>query len=154
MPKEPHVPLARLFAMAFNYFMGELHARLRERGYGDVRPAFGFVLLAAREHGTTAKEIAELMGMTKQAAAKLVEAMVSARYLARRASPTDARVVLLELTAKGEALLATVEDIYADLEGNWAETLGVRGLTSMRRDLTRALQATHGGELPAIRPTW
>ncbi|MCU1617435.1 MAG: transcriptional regulator, MarR family, partial [Frankiales bacterium] len=40
------VPLARLFAMAYRLLVDGLHERLAERGWSDVRPAFGFVLLA------------------------------------------------------------------------------------------------------------
>ena len=37
----------------------------------DVRPAFGFALLAARDGHTTTSEIADVTGTTKQAASKL-----------------------------------------------------------------------------------
>ena len=46
------------------------------------------VLLAARDQPTSVTELAGLMGMTKQAASKLVDAMVSGGYLQRG---TDAR---------------------------------------------------------------
>ena len=38
-------PLARLFAIAYRLLIDGLHERLRARGWTDVRPAFGFVLL-------------------------------------------------------------------------------------------------------------
>jgi len=55
---------------------------------------------------------------------------------------------------RGEDLLETVEEIYEELEGAWSETLGGRGVASMRCDLRRALEASYGGKLPAIRPSW
>ena len=38
-------PLARLFAIAYRQLIDGLHDRLQARGWTDVRPAFGFVLL-------------------------------------------------------------------------------------------------------------
>ena len=55
---ERRIPLARLFAMAYRDLIDGLHERLRARGWHDVRPAFGFVLLAARDESTTVTAIA------------------------------------------------------------------------------------------------
>lgn len=152
MPGTPKVPLARLFAMAFRASMDELHTRLRARGYDDVRPNFGYVLLAARGDGTTAKDVATLMGVSKQAAAKLVDAMVSAGYLDRFEHAEDARSVLLKLTPRGRRLLSVVERIYEDTELEWARVIGANGVETLRRDITRVLRAGHGGALPPVRP--
>ncbi|MGZ4707056.1 MAG: hypothetical protein ACXWCM_19510, partial [Acidimicrobiales bacterium] len=65
---EQQVPIARLLAMAYRMQMDGLHDRLRAAGWTDVRPAFGFVLLAARDRPTTGTDLAELMGTSKQAA--------------------------------------------------------------------------------------
>ena len=43
-------PLARLFAIAYRLLIDGLHDRLQAQGWTDVRPAYGFVLLAARDH--------------------------------------------------------------------------------------------------------
>ena len=52
MTPDPY--LARLFAMAYRQLIDGLHERLRDQGWTDVRPAFGFVLLAARAGPITA----------------------------------------------------------------------------------------------------
>src|SRR5688572_12116986 len=71
------VPLARLFAMALSTLVDDLHDRLAASGFDDVRPAFGYVLLRARNQSVTAKEIAEQNGTSKQAATKLLALMES-----------------------------------------------------------------------------
>ena len=43
-PSQP-VPLARLLAIAYRSLVDGLHGRLRDQGWVDVRPAFGFVAL-------------------------------------------------------------------------------------------------------------
>jgi DNA-binding MarR family transcriptional regulator len=148
------VPIARLLAMAYRMLMDELHQRLRDEGWHDVRPAFGFVLLAARAEPTTAKDLATLMGTTKQAAAKLLDTMEASGYVRRSVSKVDGRRREVDLSARGRRLLAAVEVIYADLEATWASIIGERGVARLRSDLTRVVADRHQGTLPAVRPTW
>ena len=151
---EPAIPLARLMAMAFRALIDDLHLHLARSGWKDVRPAYGYVLLAARGGSITVTEVAALLGMTKQAASKLVETMVSEGYLRRAEHPEDARSKRLTLSARGSRLLSTVEAIYAEVEAEWAAVIGASALERMRSDLTKALRGLHDGNLPAIRPTW
>jgi DNA-binding MarR family transcriptional regulator len=152
--------MARLLAMAFRDLVDELHARLADEGWTDVRPAYGFVLLAARDGGITGTGIAALLGMTKQAASKQVDAMVAAGLVQRGPADGDGRSKRVALTAEGERFLAAVERIYAELEAQWADALagealgGEAALERLRGDLTAVLHARHGDTLPAIRPTW
>ncbi|HEY6559820.1 MAG TPA: MarR family winged helix-turn-helix transcriptional regulator [Polyangiaceae bacterium] len=149
---EAAIPLARLMAMAFRTLIDELHARLEAQGWKDVRASYGYVLVAARDAPLTVTAVAALLGMTKQAASKLVEAMVEASYLRRSDDADDARRQRLELSAKGARLLAAVEAIYAELEGEWGEIIGEPAVERVRSDLTRVLRGLHDGRLPAIRP--
>lgn len=139
--------------MAFRTLIDDLHARLEASGFEDVRPAFGFVLVAARSHSVTAKEIAELTATSKQAATKLLALMEAGNYLRRVPSGGDGRERPLELTPRGRRLLRRVEAIYRELEAEWARTIGSTGVESLRSGLTRALRARHGGSLPPLRPT-
>ena len=154
-PRAPSAgpPLARLFAIAYRQLIDGLHDRLRARGWADVRPAFGFVLLAAREQPTSVTELAALMGMTKQAASKLVDAMVSDGYVRRGAGAQDGRQRPVSLTGRGEELLSAVEQVYTELEGRWATVIGTSHVDRMRCDLMRVL-SDPDGQLPPVRPTW
>jgi DNA-binding MarR family transcriptional regulator len=154
MTSERPVPLARLFAMALNALIDPLHQGLAELGFSDVRPAFAFVLLASRDQPLTGGEIALFMGMSKQAASKLVDAMEAGQYLVRRESPDDARVKRLHVAPRGKKLLEAAERIYLELESEWAEVLGKRRVETLRADLGEVLRARHGGKLPPIKPTW
>jgi DNA-binding MarR family transcriptional regulator len=145
--------LARLFAIAFRQLIDGLHERLAAQGWTDVRPSFGFVLLAARDEPTTATALAALLGTTKQAASKLVDTMEAAGYVARSVGDEDARQRLVHLTRRGRDLLAAVEAIYDDLEAEWADVIGSRRVAAIRRDLTEVL-SDPDGVLPAVRPGW
>jgi DNA-binding MarR family transcriptional regulator len=141
-----------LFAIAYRSLIADLHARLREQGFDDVRPAYGFVLLAARE-ATTVTEVAALMGVTKQAASKVVDAMSLAGYVQRATDAGDARRRPVELSAQGRHLLSTVETIYAELEAQWAAVIGRARVERLRADLVAVL-ADPEGTLPPVRPPW
>src|SRR2546429_639152 len=78
-------------------------------------------------------------GTATAAAAKLAAAMVGAGYLVKAATGDAARTRPLRLAARGRRLLATVEQIYAELEAHWAEAIGDQTLQRLRRDLTRAV---------------
>ena len=150
---DAQLPLARLFAIAYRQLITDLHAELARRGWTDVRPAYGFALLALREGPLSSGELAVLMGMTKQAASKLVEALVAAGYARRGESPGDARVRPIELTTRGRDLQATAEGIYRDLEGRWAALIGDDRLAALRADLI-SVTSTEDGDLPPVRPLW
>jgi DNA-binding MarR family transcriptional regulator len=140
--------------MALRSLVDDLHVRLRERGWEDARPAYGFVLLAAREGSTSVTELAQLAGMTKQAASKLVDSMEAADYVARTGDDADQRRRPVVLTEQGRRFLATVEDIYTVLEEEWSAVIGRDQVEALRAGLTEVLLDRHGGRLPPVRPPW
>lgn len=147
------IPLARLLALSYNWMIDHLHERLEAMGWEGIRPAYGFHLLALREVPLTATELARRLGVSKQAASKLADSMVDQGLLERRADAADGRHRLLALAPRGRALLDDVERVYAELEREWAGVIGDTALSQTRQRLARALDALHGGTLPAIRPT-
>lgn len=154
MSTEAHgPPLARLFAIAYRQMIDDLHVQLRGRGWTDVRPSYGFVLLAVREEPMTTTDLAPLLGVTKQAASKLVDAMAIGGYVERTVGPEDLRRRPVALTPRGRQLLDAVEEIYQDLEASWAEVIGERSVAKLRHDLTRVLVSPEDGRLPPVRPT-
>lgn len=147
-------PLARLFAVAYRSLIMDLHAELRVRGWSDVRPAYGFVLIALQSGPTTSGALSDLLGITKQATSKLVKGMADAGYLTRTIGVVDSRERPLVLTDRGIDLLGVVEEIYVDLEARWAGVIGADELERLRQGLTAALTENGRHELPAIRPAW
>jgi len=92
------------------------------------------------------------MGITKQAASKLVNAMVSGGYLCHGADPRDRRQRPAVLTSRGEELLAAVERIYGELEDGWAEVIGASQRAVHARRPHRVLSDPGDGQLPPVRP--
>ena len=150
---DARVPLARLLAMAYRQLIDDLHARLAEHGHPDVSPSFGYVLLAVRDAKTTGADVAALLGVTKQAASKTIDAMERAGYVKRTPHDDDARAKEIVITARGRRFLATVEAIYGELEDEWARVTSKKRVEALRADLRLVVEAAHGGKLPAVRPT-
>jgi DNA-binding MarR family transcriptional regulator len=146
------VPLARLLAIAFRQLIDGLHARLAEQGWDDVRPSYGFVLLALRESSSSVSDLAALLGVSKQATSKLLDQMVAGGYVDRAPSTTDARQVSVTLAPKGHELLADVERVYAGLELGWADVVGARAVERVRGTLTKVVLAGNEGRFPEVRP--
>jgi len=139
--------------MAYRLLIDDLHRELAARGWSEVRPAFGFLLLALREGPVSLRDLVTTLGTSKQAVSKLADAMVGVGLVERIADPRDARAKDLQLTARGQALLADVEEIYGELEVGWATALGAEGVAPLRRDLEAVIRAAHGGVLPPVRPS-
>ncbi len=147
------IPLARLLALAYRQLIDALHVRLAAEGYADVRPAFGYVLLALREQPGTGVDIALLLGVTKQAASKLIDVMERGGYVRRKPHGDDARAKTIAITARGRKLLVAVEAIYRGLEVEWANVTSKERMEALRTDLRTIVEVEHGGQLPAVRPT-
>ena len=151
--RHPSTPLARLLAMAYRQLIDDLHARLAAQGWEDVRRPYGFVLLALREREATTTELAALLEVSKQAVSKLLDGMEAGGYVRRTADADDARVKVVALADGGRRLLAAVEGVYADLEGEWTEVIGAPAVEQIRAGLATVLRGRHGGTLPPVRPT-
>ena len=145
-------PLARLLALGYRLMTAQLHERLRARGWLDVRPAYGFVLLAVRGSDTTTTDLAALLGTSKQATSKLLDAMEGARLVERSDSSEDRRIKHVTLARRGQDLLGVVEEIYEELEAEWATLIGQAGVEQTRRRLAKVILAANSGKFPPIAP--
>jgi DNA-binding MarR family transcriptional regulator len=114
--------------------LGEAVARA---GVDDMRTPFGFVIRVLAERERTLTDLADLLGVSKQSAIKIVDEMEAREFLTRHPDPKDRRVKLLRLTDKGrkvrQTALATSHTIERELR---------RGLGDADVDALRAALAT------------
>ena len=145
-------PLGRLLAMALAAVIDELHERLAGAGWPRVRPMWGFVLLALRDRPRNIGEVGELLGVTKQAAAKVVASLVDEGLVERREDPGDRRAAVLGLTPDGDRFLADAEAAYQAIEDGWAQVAGRRDVAALRRAVSVVLRSRYGPQVPPLRP--
>ena len=113
-------------------------------GHAQMRPPFGFVIRALADAGLNLTELAERLGVTKQAAIKVVDEMEAYGFVERRPAPGDRRSKILGLTERGRgvsrAALATSHRIEDELRAD----LGDADVDAARRVLLRFVEASGG----------
>jgi DNA-binding MarR family transcriptional regulator len=147
--------LVALLALGFRAMVDELHRRLAALGFDDVRPAHGFAFVRLAPDGATGNELAEHLGVSKQAASQMVDYLERHGYVARQPDPRDGRGKIIVLTARGWACIRAVESILADIEGRLAGEVGAERMAALRADLLRLVVAPGGdGAARSLRPVW
>jgi DNA-binding MarR family transcriptional regulator len=94
-----------------------------------------------RRPGLTAKEIAEATEMDKVAVSRAVARLVSARRIAARGDPADARRQLLVLTREGESVHARIAPIALASEERLLTALEPRERAQLNTLIDRLLSA-------------
>ncbi|MEV4713567.1 MarR family winged helix-turn-helix transcriptional regulator [Micromonospora sp. NPDC049374] len=134
-PQRPGFVLPLLLLAGFRALIDDLHAELARQGHPELRPLHGFVLQAVGADGTTASELGHRLGVSKQAAGKTVDRLVTLGYLERADDSRDARRKLVRLTPHGLDGLRRSAVIFDDLRQRWTETLGADRVAAIEDDL-------------------
>ncbi|GAA2071540.1 MarR family winged helix-turn-helix transcriptional regulator [Streptomyces albiaxialis] len=129
--------LPLMLLAGFRSLIDALHAELAERGHPDLRPAYGFAMQAMGREGVTASELGRRLGVSKQAAGKTVDRLAALGYAERVDDAADARRKRVRLTPRGLDALALSAEVFEELRGRWAATLGAERL----REVEDALEA-------------
>ena len=147
--------LIALLGTAWSILVDDLHTELSKMGYTDIRPAHGFVFQLLTPSGSTGNELAEHLGVTKQAASQMIEYLVEQGYVTRLPHPTDRRGKLIVLTRRGWDCVRAVEAIFAGIEQRWIEVLGPERMDELRIDLRRLVMSSGSDIVPhRLRPPW
>jgi DNA-binding MarR family transcriptional regulator len=98
---DPSPDLAILIVGAARVVADRLGEAVERAGVDDMRTPFGYVIRVLADRDRTLTELADLLGVSKQAAIKIVDEMEARGFLSRHPDPDDRRVKLLRLTEKG-----------------------------------------------------
>ncbi|MFE1315705.1 MarR family winged helix-turn-helix transcriptional regulator [Streptomyces sp. NPDC058755] len=156
---ETHDPLERaeltfLLGMAFQLVLSEFVSRLDAAGYADLRPMHGLVFQALRGSGATSSELAEQLGVTKQAAGQIIDDLEKRGYVERRPHPAGGRRKLVVLTEKAVEHLAVAGRILHELEAQLTKQLHEVGQEVPRAELAAVIRTLAGDSIPPWRPIW
>jgi DNA-binding MarR family transcriptional regulator len=129
-----------------------LGAAVATVGGESMRPSFGFVIRAVAAEQPTVSRLGDLLGVTKQAASRLADDMVSLGYLERSGDPADRRRTQLRLTATGERVRTRARAESDAMEAELRARFGDEQVGVLRGLLTDFVER-HGGadELAANR---
>ncbi|MFS7873684.1 MarR family winged helix-turn-helix transcriptional regulator [Streptomyces asiaticus] len=146
--------LTFLLGMAFQLVLSEFVDRLDAVGYAELRPMHGLVFQALRGPGATTSELAEQLGVTKQAAGQIVDDLEKRGYVERRPHPAGGRRRLVVLTGKALEHLSVAGRILHELEAQLARRLHEVGLRVPRAEIAAVIRALAGDSIPPLRPIW
>lgn len=149
-----HAELTFLLGMSFQLVLSEFVSRLDEHGYADLRPMHGLVFQALGPQGATSTELAERLGVTKQAAGQIVDDLVGRGYLERRPHPAGGRRRLVILTDKAVKHLNIAGSLLHGLETQISSAIGDGHLIELRARLAMIIRVMAGDQIPPLRPIW
>ncbi len=147
-------PVPVLLAMTYRAMGDEFHDRLEQIGLEPLRPAHGYVFRFLKDRRATTVDIGQHLGVTKQAAAKIVNELDGWGYVLREPHPTDKRAQYVALTTKGRDYLKLADNLWADIEAEMAEAVGATTLDTIRTGLAAYLRHVRGEDTPGLRPVW
>jgi DNA-binding MarR family transcriptional regulator len=131
-PTTAWIPLPPLLEDAKSAGFDELHRRLAERGYGDIRHGHGCVFRYVEREGVRLTDLAELAGHSKQAVGEFADDLEAMGYVERVADPADRRAKIIRLTPRGMEAKETALEIFAAIEQEWAERIGEKRVAALR----------------------
>jgi DNA-binding MarR family transcriptional regulator len=141
-------PLHPLLGQLKELAMDELHRRLHEQGYSEIRPGHGCVFRFIDDEGTRLTELADRSGYSKQAVGEVVADLEALGYVERVPDPADGRAKTITLTDRGREALAAGRRIFAEIEQRWIEQFGEERIAQMR-ETAELLLAAELGAVPA-----
>jgi DNA-binding MarR family transcriptional regulator len=149
-----HENLGRLLMDSFRYFRERTLVNLRAHGFNDLNPVHAAMLRRVDEGGTTISDIAQRMGVTKQAAAQLVTKAEKLNYVGVTPSPTDSRKKMVRCTARGRRFLGSLEGVVEDSVRDVAAVIGAQRLHDLEETLkliaAQGRQVTGNGKRMAV----
>jgi DNA-binding MarR family transcriptional regulator len=116
-----------------------LRADFAAQGMPGLRPLHAALLVPLLGGGRHASDLAETLGVTRQAVAQVVTRLEQDGYLTRITDPGDARAKLICLTPRGRAALRTMRTTALAVEEEWRARLGARRLAGFRDTLLTLL---------------
>jgi DNA-binding MarR family transcriptional regulator len=115
-----------------------LAERFAARGFAEVRPAYGSILIPLfEEDGLRMSELARRARLSKQTLTTLVPRLERDGLIERRSDPGDGRAALVFLTTRARAFAPVAAAVLTELDDEVAGLVSARDLATT----TRALRA-------------
>ncbi len=119
--------LGFLLAKASQRWNELLYEHFSERGYGEVRPAYGSLLLPLfEEDGLRMGELARRARLAKQTMTTMIRLLEREGLVRRETDPDDGRALRVFLTDRSRSFRPVAEDVLRELDQLMTRSLGAR----------------------------
>jgi DNA-binding MarR family transcriptional regulator len=146
-PDEPRwyeeLVLPVLLAEARKAYGDAIRAALADAGFDDVPKAGARVLGGIARYGGHVRDVAAAIGVSKQAASKLLDALVIRGYVERAWDEEDRRRMVLTLTDRGRAAAAEIAAAVAGVDSDLEQRIGAGEVVRMRAALGGLVELRH-----------
>ena len=128
--------LGFLLAKASQRWNELLYERFVARGFGEVRPAYGSILLPLfEEDGLRMGQLAERARLSKQTMTTMVRLLERAGLVVRERDDRDGRAFRINLTDRAREFQPVAAEVVAELEAMVAGALTQQESTALERAL-------------------
>ncbi len=125
-----------------------MHQLIEQRGHSDLKISFEPYISLLGNHGRRPTELADILGISKQACNQTANLIEAAGYIERKADPLDGRAKRLLLTKRGRQLMRDGAAIAYDNEAIFRQLAGKKPID----ELTLILAELHRGlSLPSLK---
>lgn len=112
-----------------------VRAALGDAGFDDIPDHGPAVLGAIARAPASATAVADLLGLTKQAASQLIDALVVRGYAERASDPDDRRRIRVTPTARGTEVARIARRAVQELDAACAREVGTDAFAQLRTTL-------------------
>ncbi len=140
------LPMGALLRFALDAMRRAIYEGVIAVGFDDLRPAHVTLFRWPGPEGRRPTEIADYMGLSKQAVNDLLRDLEDRGYLERRPDPTDDRARIIRLTPRGEQLRQAAVGMQGQTEMQWAHAIGPERYHQFREMLGQLLGLQDGGK--------
>jgi DNA-binding MarR family transcriptional regulator len=117
----------------------EMVARIRARGYPDLKPSYPALLANLDSQGANMTVLAAKSGISRQAASQQLAEIEAHGYVELRPDPADGRAVIVDRTERGRRLLRDALEVVSDLEASYSQQVGRERFDTMKQVLAELL---------------
>lgn len=142
----PHtISMPALLRACRKVYVDAIRAELAREGHDDVPRNGVFVIGAIARDRVPLGEVIAQLGMSKQAAGQLVDALVVRGYIEREVDPGDRRRLTVRLSERGGAVARATRRVVDKLDARLAERVPPEWIEHTRTTLAALTGDDDGG---------
>lgn len=138
--------IGRLLLRAHRAFSERALRKLRQRGHTRLSMTHTSLLPHLDVNGTQATVVAERMGITRQAAGRIIADLEQEGYVRRLPNPADQRASMIVFTDAGRQFLQDAYHVKKEIEAEYTALLGEERVQQLRSILQELLSKEDADE--------